>query len=144
MDDPRPENERLWSLRATLGELIARVEQLPHAPHPTDDVDSPTYHEIRAKIGPRFPSLGYYHDLLNTLDMTADPHCAVGDVIDDLADICLDLLDGLRRFQRGHRREAAGSWLGAFRMHWGSHVVGALRAVHDELQATGWRPPEVC
>ena len=45
----------------------------------------------------------------------------------DLADICLDLEDGLSLQFNGARRD---DWRFDFRCHWGKHAVGALTAIH--------------
>lgn len=142
-DDPRPENERLWSLRGALGELIAGTDRLP-ASWGTygGGADEPSYEHVVARIGPRYPSLGFYHDVLNSLDVTADRDRSIGDAIDDLADIYSELLSGLGHLRAGRRREAVADWLEGFRVHWGRHAVGALRAVHDCLTESAWRPPE--
>ena len=90
--DPRSERDRLWALRACLGELLARVGDLPPSDEPYDPIEEPTYNEIRGRIGPRFPSLGYYNGCLNPLAVGDDLAESVGDLIDDLADTYLELL----------------------------------------------------
>jgi hypothetical protein len=128
IDDPRPEIERLWSLRSTLSALVAGIDRLPVSWDPYDFRESPTY-------------VGYYHDVLNPLDVKANPEAAIGDTIDDLVDIYRELLCGLALVREGRPREAVGHWLNGFYSHWGDHAIGALRAIHAHLQVSGWLPP---
>ncbi|MCG3132928.1 MAG: hypothetical protein HMLKMBBP_00014 [Planctomycetes bacterium] len=141
-DDARPEVERMWSLRSTLGELIAGMDRLPVYTEPYDHDESPTYEEIRRRVGPRYPSLGYYHDVLNLLAVGDPPDTAIGDAIDDLVDTYRELACGLRLLRDGSRREAVGHWRHGFYSHWGSHALGAARAIHEQLQKSGWLASE--
>lgn len=142
VEDQRPEVERLWSLRSTLGELVAGVDRLPVSWAPYDFRDHPTYEEVRGRVGPRYPSLGHYHDVLNPLDVNADPETAIGDVLDDLVDIYREISCGLELLADGGRQAAVGHWLNGFHAHWGDHALGAARAIHEQLQKCGWLPPE--
>jgi len=49
---------------------------------------------------------------------------------DDLADIYLDLEEGLRYLQKGDAEKAIWVWRFGFWSHWGRHLVGALSALH--------------
>ena len=141
-DDVRPEIERLWSRRSTLGELIAGMDRLPVCTEPYDYDEGPTYEDIRRRVGPRYPSLGYYHEVMNPLAAGDPPDAAIGDAIDDLVDTYRELACGLRHLRAGRRREAVGHWRNGFYSHWGSHALGAARAIHEHLQKSGWLPSE--
>lgn len=50
---------------------------------------------------------------------------------DDLADICLDLEDGLALQRSGvPRNDFLWQWRFDFRAHWGRHAVSAMTAIH--------------
>lgn len=56
-----------------------------------------------------------------------------GSIVDDLNDIYRDVARGLVLFEAGDRDEALWEWAFHFRIHWGQHVTGALRALHAYL-----------
>jgi hypothetical protein len=74
-------------------------------------------------------TVGYYGDTLDPLVLPPE-EAGVSDLADDLADIHLDLMRGLALFRAGEPEAAAWHWRYHFIMHWGSHLVGAMRALH--------------
>lgn len=56
-----------------------------------------------------------------------------GSIVDDLGDIYRDVARGLVLFESGDRDEALWEWAFNFRIHWGAHATGALRALHAYL-----------
>jgi hypothetical protein len=56
-----------------------------------------------------------------------------GSIVDDLGDIYRDVARGLVLFESGDRDEALWEWAFNFRVHWGEHAAGALRALHCYL-----------
>jgi len=56
-----------------------------------------------------------------------------GSIVDDLGDIYQDVARGLILFESGDRDEALWEWAFNFRIHWGAHATGALRALHAYL-----------
>ncbi|MFW6170663.1 MAG: DUF5063 domain-containing protein [Planctomycetota bacterium] len=66
--------------------------------------------------------------------IASSPEEAVaGAIVDDLRDIYRDVARRLVLFQSGDRDEALGEWAFNFRIHWGQHATGALRALHSYL-----------
>ena len=57
-----------------------------------------------------------------------DPVC--GDLIDDLSDIASDLRGGMKEYESGRYGNAIFEWKLLFNIHWGQHIVDALRALH--------------
>lgn len=49
---------------------------------------------------------------------------------DDLADVAVDLVHGLRHYQAGRPLEALWWWQFSYLNHWGNHAGAALRALH--------------
>ena len=56
-----------------------------------------------------------------------------GSLVDDLGDIYRDVARGLVLFESGEHAEALWQWGFNFRIHWGGHATGALRAMHAYL-----------
>ena len=53
-----------------------------------------------------------------------------GDIADDLSDIASDLSAGMREFEAGRIGNAVFLWKLLLNIHWGSHTVDVLRALH--------------
>ena len=56
-----------------------------------------------------------------------------GSLADDIGDIYRDVARGLVLFESGERAEALWEWAFNFRIHWGAHATGAIRALHSYL-----------
>ena len=56
-----------------------------------------------------------------------------GSIVDDLVDMYQDVARGLVLFDSGDRDGALWEWAFNFRIHWGEHATGALRALHAYL-----------
>jgi hypothetical protein len=57
-----------------------------------------------------------------------------GDVIDDLADICKDLNDGLWYLSKGSELDAVFQWRFSLGVHWASHAMGAMYPLYCSEQ----------
>jgi hypothetical protein len=76
--------------------------------------------------------LRHYGEVFDPLELPPeDP--VVGDVADDIADIYRDIASGLRLFDSGRSSDALWEWGYNFRVHWGKHAGGAIRALHAYL-----------
>jgi hypothetical protein len=74
-------------------------------------------------------AVGHYGDTFDPLVLPPE-EATVSDLADDLAGIHRDLLGALKLYQSGAHSSAAWHWRHDFIIHWGSHLVGALRALH--------------
>lgn len=99
------------------------------------DIEAPVTHgektAVHSSIGKR-AALGYYHVLLNPLEIDADADTALGDFTDDLLDIYTDLKTVLLLFDMATPAALERSlWLCRFyyNNHWGQHCADALHAV---------------
>ncbi len=54
----------------------------------------------------------------------------IGDLKDDLADIVIDLQDGIEAYESGLVGKAAFIWRFSSEFHWENHAVDAIRALH--------------
>ncbi|APR81066.1 Hypothetical protein A7982_06413 [Minicystis rosea] len=59
-----------------------------------------------------------------------DEEAGVGDLIDDLGDIFIDLDTGRTHWRAGNTGEALWEWRFSFEAHWGTHATSAMRALH--------------
>ncbi|MXQ11513.1 DUF5063 domain-containing protein [Microvirga makkahensis] len=90
---------------------------------PRDD-----YRLIRQHVGRIFPDLGLY--------ATADPlevpneEALVGDAIDDISDIALDLKEILWRWQNLGADDAIWHFRFGYQTHWGRHLHGLRFYLH--------------
>jgi hypothetical protein len=78
--------------------------------------------------------LNGYWDVFNPLEET-EP--IVNSLADDLADIYRDVKAGLLLYEIEYFIDAAWDWRFHFQIHWGQHLVGAQRAIHEYLSGEG-------
>jgi Domain of unknown function (DUF5063) len=130
-----PERFQLEVLRrlSTLysaGLLLPDVEppEMPDIPDPSVDERKRVVDNLSAL------PFQYYREVFNPTAAAREDDPVCGDLLDDLGDIYVDLARGLRLFRSGQVEAAAFSWRFAFGIHWGRHLVSALRALHS------WRP----
>lgn len=76
----------------------------------------------------------YYFDVFNPLEEESP---VTNSLADDLADIYGDVKAGLDLYDAQHPIEAAWEWRFNFQVHWGQHLVGAQRAIHEYLSNEG-------
>ena len=50
------------------------------------------YGEIKKNVNSNFPNFGFYHSVLNPIELHEDPKLSLGDAEDDLTDIVLGML----------------------------------------------------
>ncbi len=116
--------------RELLPELYLAAHRLPEgapAESTPPDYPLPEYEHVRSRF--RALSVGYYGDTFDPLVVPPEEP-TVSDLADDLADIHGDLFRGLQLFRAGAHAAAAWHWRYHFIIHWGAHLVGALRALH--------------
>ena len=130
-------------VRLDLEELYSLLVRLQYAALSLPDVepgrDEPeadskeSNMDRRSQVSPAVPSLGFYHHVLNPNDVPSAPEVALGDAVDDLADIISELRTGRALLQQGDIHTAAWTWRWAFWNHWRAHAVGLMTALNDEL-----------
>lgn len=109
-----------------------------HTPEGKLDSDSeplvPSYEECYRKASEVFPEFGVYA----TVDPTANPDetPTMGDAIDDLADIAVELWGVAWRWDNTSHDDANWHFREGFRTHWGKHLV----EVRSYVYARQFRP----
>ncbi len=71
-----------------------------------------------------------YWDVFEPLNIE-DNQPVTNSLIDDLNDIYQDLKRGLILYEHSYLMEAVWEWRFHFEIHWGAHLVGSQRAIHN-------------
>lgn len=95
----------------------------------SDDVPATSDQELRERLGLRFPGLGYYSVSLDSKDLAAEKP-GLGDALDDLVDIALDLEQVLRRWEFSEE-DALWHFGFLFGAHWGQHLRALQLHLHE-------------
>ena len=90
------------------------------------DFDRSILPDIQKNIASNFPDYGLYHSIINHHKIDAKPEYAVGDAIDDLADIIIDLLEVKWSFQNNSERDASWHFELSFQSHMQWHLLSLL------------------
>lgn len=119
-----------------LGTLLDQLALATHAAGPTapdTDREAPRreYEAVREAVAPRFPNCGLYR----SAGTEPNDEFLVGDAIDDITDIALDLSDVLWLWEHAGEADALWQFHFDFRTHWGSHLRGLQCYLH-ELETT--------
>ena len=117
-----PACDRLPALAATLDYLACAY----HATSETagedasDPADDTTYETMRELAATTFPDFGFYAVVLPDLNPEQQP--MMGDAIDDLADIALEMARVERLWRDGRTQDAEHHYRFGYRTHWGRHL----------------------
>jgi DNA-directed RNA polymerase subunit F len=138
--DERKASELLTEIASILGKLYSVALLLP------DIFPSTNRNQLsKRKLAQHTKRYKHLNDLLAAKLATANSYWKVFDppdkkslvsttLSDDLADICLDLEDGLALRRSGvPRNDFLWQWRFDFRAHWGRHAVSALTAIHHVI-----------
>jgi hypothetical protein len=126
--------DELRRARLLLAELHLAAIRLPALGSAGDSEAARLSHEEWSSFFGKFASLplnGYW-DVFNPLEET-EP--VLNSLADDLSDIYRDVKAGLSLYDGRHYAEASWEWRFNFQIHWGQHLVGAQRALHEYLSA---------
>jgi hypothetical protein len=116
------------ALRSVLDRL-ALAARSTQPPDQTAELEAPhgDYAGLRARIAARFPEYGLYR--APSLDL--EDESLVGDAIDDLTDIALELLDVIWLHEQAGEAEALWHFRFGFETHWGSHLRTLQWYLHE-------------
>jgi hypothetical protein len=100
--------------------------------------DAKVSDEQRARVAKRACELPcqLYAEIFDPYEQPARP--VTGHLADDIGDIYSDVARGLMLCDRGQSDEALWEWGFNFRIHWGEHATGAIRALHAHLAQENW------
>ena len=116
--------ERLARLPGALDSLAVAARDITYEFDERDYPDDPDedYQAIYQMVGRRFPMLGYYNVPLSITREIGESKMGVGDAIDDIVDILLDLKGVLWRFNDTSVDDALWDLNQSFKGHWGMHL----------------------
>jgi uncharacterized protein DUF5063 len=80
-------------------------------------------------LGKRLGNRTWYSEIFDPYDRHVRGSL-IGNLADDLSDICRDLTNGSRCWQSGDLETAVWEWRYGLEIHWGEHATGAMRALH--------------
>ena len=90
----------------------------------TEYPDEPklNYNEIRKIISKKFPNYGYYNIPSKTTKEIADTEIVVGDALDDICDLYMDMKKIKWRFKNTSQMDALWDFQFGYTTHWGQHL----------------------
>ncbi len=133
LSEPKQEMQQVQLL---LVELYIAALQLPDLGCGEDQKAVKISHDEWLCMYQKFailPLTGYW-DTFNPLEET-EP--VFNSLADDLADIYRDVKNGLFLYEAQYLVEAVWYWRFHFQRHWGQHLVGVQRAIHQYLTDEG-------
>jgi hypothetical protein len=93
------------------------------ASFPDDDYEDYCFEHRRGKL-----PFNYYSEMFYPLSIP--PEAPVkGGLEDDIGDIYLDIMSGIRLFDRGYKDHAVQKWVISMQKHWGEHATAAIMAL---------------
>ncbi|MFN0278247.1 MAG: DUF5063 domain-containing protein [Pyrinomonadaceae bacterium] len=111
--------------------LILALDRLALAYHFSesnfDEKDYPDaprgdYETLYHTSGDVFPNYGYYNVVADVSVNIAETSVLVGDAIDDLADIALDMFEVIWLWENTSTENALWQFRGGYENHWGEHL----------------------
>jgi hypothetical protein len=134
-----PEN-RLVRLRRSLDQLALLQHDVSYAFDDRDYPDTPRkdYQTLRDIVSSRFQELGHYNVPASVTQRVAEAEMHVGDAIDDITDIALDLYDVQWRWGNTSVDDALWYFTNSYSTHWEEHLrdlqlcLQRLAAGHEE------------
>lgn len=110
-------------LPALLDRLAVLQHEIVVPDHVSVGLDAPrrNHHELRALICERFPTYGLYNTALQVLDVPNEEF-GIGDAIDDLLDITIELYEVAWYWEQSREAEALWYLRFSFEAHWEEHL----------------------
>ena len=130
-DDAQSADERESSLVSLLDELAFEMTRIDDAFTGDErDAPAPSYDEVRARFVRRFPEFGLYNTPALVTSSIGSAGCIVGDSIDDLTDIYLELWEAEWFWTNGAEQEALWRLKFSYDHHWEAHLRGLQGYLH--------------
>ena len=117
-----------------LPQLYSSAQQLPDMELPDDDPLEGKEGSIEPPMGNIMNLLGKYDFYSEVFDPIVDQQGIRASLSDDLSDIYTDLKRPLQKYDSGeepNQRIAVWEWKFHLKIHWGHHLVDALRPIHS-------------
>ena len=126
-------HNRLLDLKINLLGLISirLYIQMPEEPCIDKPVKQYSYDEIRRTVVFNFPDFGFYHTVLNPLDIYNEPNLAIGDSVDDITDVIKGLLEIKDKYINSTACDFMSSFIIEYDQHLKYHVLNLLQYIES-------------
>ena len=116
--------DRMHRLRRSPDRLALLQHDVSYTFDKRDYPDAPRkdYNAMRQIVSARFPELGYYNVPSAVTKHIAESDIDVGDAIDDIADIAIELYEVLCRFDHTSEDDAPWYFSNSYTTHWEQHL----------------------
>jgi len=134
LEAPREaEDDRLQALAEVLDRLAFAYHRTPETSveDAADPPEAAPYRQRREAAVRAFPNFGFYTGM-KALDRHPPPEESVGDAIDDLAELAIELQQIRWRWENNGPEDAAWHFRFGYRSHWGRHLHDLRRYVHAQ------------
>lgn len=118
------DENKLKTLLASLLDLYGKALYLPDIEPENEQLTN--FDISRPQIN--FDKYDYYWEVFNPYKIE-EPLC--GSLSDDTLDIYNEVKKGIILYQKNQYNDAVWEWKFSFKIHWGSHAVDAIRALHS-------------
>ena len=119
-------NDDISTLMELLMKLYLSAVDLPETePETIDSTGAVEANQIRITFEEQIPT--FYWEVFDPF-IREEAVCA--NIAEDLSEIAVDLLSGMKEFEAGRTGNAVFEWKFGLNSHWGKHAVDALRALH--------------
>lgn len=121
-------NERNKLLEKSLVKIYSLYFEIECTIEETDfpDFIQPNYQEIRQNIESNFPDFGFYKTIIDFNDFENKEPNGIGDAIDDLTDITLDLLEIKMKIEKNSLEDGLSYFQFIFKGHTQQHILDLL------------------
>ena len=111
-------------LELALDEIAYVYRLSQQLPKKTDHPGVPrkNYNELRSSVQKIFPTLGYYNTPNEITENIGNSEMCVGDAIDDITDLALDLNEIIWRWDNIGCEDALWHFDFGYTSHWGMHI----------------------
>ncbi len=123
-DDVIPTEDRTQRLRRSLDRFALIQHYVSYTFDDRDYPDTPRkdYNALRKTVSAHFPELGYYNTPSSITQQIAEAEIEVGDAIDDITDIAIELYDVLWRFDYTSPDDGLWYFSNSYSTHWEQHL----------------------
>lgn len=127
-------DERNLVLEKSLISIYSLYFEIQYENDNTDfeEYDDIKYVNIRKNIESNFPDFGYYTIALDLMDINNKDNMAIGDAIDDLSDIILDLLQIKWRMENNSQNNGLWYFEVIFSGHTQQHIIDLLKYLKQQ------------
>ena len=132
-NERRDAEDNVTSLEHALDKLALARHYLRYKFDEGDYPDPPgkNYDKVREIVNQRFPGFGFYNVVLDVAENLTKTKMVVGDAIDDLTDIVIELYNVIWCWENTSEADALWRFETMYKIHWGEHLRKLQLYIHD-------------